>query len=98
MIVPSRVTTRRVARISERTGFIAAAFSIRRGYNSPVPPAMQLPSARELARNIRRRHVSTRDVMQESLARIHQFNPVLNAIVAKLDDDQCLALADDADR
>src|SRR5205085_9737852 len=32
------------------------------------------------------------------LARIHQFNPVLNAIVAKLDDDQCLALADDADR
>ena len=36
--------------------------------------------------------------MAAHLARIERFNPRLNAIVAKLDDDQCLALADAADR
>lgn len=36
--------------------------------------------------------------MAEHLARINEHNPTLNAIVAKLDDEQCLALADEADR
>ncbi len=36
--------------------------------------------------------------MAEHLGRINQRNPALNAIVAKLDDDKCLALADEADR
>src|SRR5438132_12257693 len=55
-------------------------------------------AARELADLIRKRHVSSREVMAEHLGRINQHNPTLNAIVAKLDDDKCLALADDADR
>src|SRR5688572_19111601 len=55
-------------------------------------------SAVELARMIRTRQVSAREVMAAHLARIERFNPRLNAIVAKLDDDECLALADAADR
>jgi len=54
--------------------------------------------ARELATLIRSRHVSAREVMAAHLKQIKRVNPVLNAIVAKLDDDQCLALAGDADQ
>src|SRR5262245_25611098 len=55
-------------------------------------------TGRALAGLIRTGQVSARDVMLEHLGRINQRNPQLNAIVAKLDDDECLALADDADR
>ena len=55
-------------------------------------------SAVDLARMIRTRQVSAREVMAAHLARIERFNPRLNAIVAKLDDDACLKLADAADR
>jgi amidase len=46
---------------------------------------------------IRARKLSAREVMQAHLDRISAVNPKINAIVAKLDDDRCLALADDAD-
>jgi amidase len=55
-------------------------------------------SGRELASLIRSRKVSAREVMVAHLDRIKRLNPTLNAIVAKLDDDQCLSRADDADR
>lgn len=55
-------------------------------------------SARDLARQIRSRQVSCREVMSAFLAQIARLNPQLNAIVAKLDDDACLALADKADK
>jgi amidase len=55
-------------------------------------------SAREAAALIRARKLSAREVMAAHLARINEKNPTLNAIVAKLDDDECLALADEADR
>ena len=55
-------------------------------------------SAIELATLIRTRKASAREVMAAHLARIRKVNPTINAIVAKLDDDACLALADDADR
>ena len=54
-------------------------------------------SARELAQQIRSRHVSCREVMSAFLAQIARLNPQLNAIVAKLDDAASLALADKAD-
>jgi amidase len=54
--------------------------------------------ARELAAAIRAREISAREVMAAHLARIAEWNPRLNAIVAKLDDDACLALADEADQ
>ena len=46
---------------------------------------------------IRARKVSAREVMTAFLAQISRLNPELNAIVNKLDDDACLALADKAD-
>jgi len=55
-------------------------------------------SGRELVALIRARELSAREVMTAHLARINERNPALNAIVAKLDDDECLALADEADR
>jgi amidase len=54
-------------------------------------------SVRDLARKIHARSVSAREVMTEYLKRINRLNPTLNAIVARLDDDVCLALADAAD-
>jgi len=54
-------------------------------------------SATELARLIQSRRLSARELMQAHLERIRRVNPALNAIVAKLDDEQCLALAAAAD-
>ena len=74
--------------------------------SSRVPtPESQAPSssdlcflnAVDLAALIRERKVSAREVMAAHLERIRQLNPKLNAIVSKLDDDKCLALADAAD-
>jgi amidase len=55
-------------------------------------------SARELAQLVRTRTISARAVMAAFLDQIARLNPKINAIVAKLDDDRCLALADEADR
>ncbi len=54
-------------------------------------------SGRELAALIRARDVSAREVMAAHLQQIDRINPKINAIVAKLTDEQCLALADAAD-
>ena len=55
-------------------------------------------SARDLAALIRSRQVSAREVMTAHLRQIEQINPTINAIVGKLADEDCLALADAADR
>ncbi|HEY2922782.1 MAG TPA: amidase family protein, partial [Candidatus Binatia bacterium] len=55
-------------------------------------------SACELAQLIRARSISAREVMTAFLRQIERINPRINAIVAKLDDDKCLALAEEADR
>jgi amidase len=57
-----------------------------------------LTSARELVALMRERRVSARQVMTAHLERIHRINPAINAIVARLPDERCLALADEADR
>jgi amidase len=54
-------------------------------------------SAIDLARLIRGKKISAREVMAAHLAQIQRINPRINAIVAKLPDDRCLALADEAD-
>jgi amidase len=46
---------------------------------------------------IRTRHVSAREVMAAFLAQIERLNPVLNAIVAMRPEEECLALAHEAD-
>lgn len=63
-----------------------------------IADALCFSSARELAGQIRSRQVSAREVMTAFLSQIHRCNPQLNAIVALLDDQSCLALADAADR
>ncbi|MGH9331997.1 MAG: amidase family protein, partial [Vicinamibacterales bacterium] len=55
-------------------------------------------SAKELTGLIRTRKLSAREVMAAHLAQINRLNPKINAIVAKLPDHRCLALADEADR
>ena len=55
-------------------------------------------SATELVRLIRARKLSAREIMAAHLERIALANPKVNAIVAKLDDAACLALADAADK
>src|SRR5678815_2732502 len=55
-------------------------------------------SACELTRLLRSRAVSAREIMAAFLDQIARFNPKINAIVAKFNDDKCLALADEAGR
>lgn len=59
--------------------------------------ALCFASARDLAQQIRSRKISARELMSACLSQINRLNPQLNAIVAMLDDQQCLALADQAD-
>ena len=54
--------------------------------------------ARALEDLVRTREVSAREVMAAHLDQISRLNPMLNAIVARRPDDECLALADEADR
>lgn len=61
------------------------------------PDELCFTDARVLASLIRDRKVSAREVMAAHLRQIARLNPKVNAIVAKLDDDRCLALADQAD-
>src|SRR5438552_520057 len=92
---------------TDRRGFLqAAGVTVAMGAAAETaPPATPGPSSdlcftsgRELARLVRARKLSAREVMKAHLARIARVNPRVNAIVAKLDDDRCLALADEADR
>ena len=54
-------------------------------------------TARELARRIRARELSAREVMAAHLAQIERVNPRVNAIVTQIAPEQALALADAAD-
>ena len=72
--------------------------SLQEGEMDVSADALCFSSARELAAQIRSRQVSAREVMTAFLSQIHRCNPRLNAIVARLDDESCLALADAADR
>ena len=55
-------------------------------------------TANELSQAIRQGSVSCTEVMQAYLNRIHRYNPVYNAIVSLVDDDELLRQAGDADR
>jgi amidase len=75
--------------------------SMTSGSGSSVPASASdlcFMSARDLAGLIHVRKLSAREVMQAYVDRINRFNPTLNAIVARLPDDRCLALAGEADR
>lgn len=88
----------------DRRAFIKAASTsaivgaVASNANAATADELCFTSAVELARLIRSRQVSAREVMAAHLEQINRVNPRLNAIVAKLDDDECLALAEAADR
>jgi amidase len=52
----------------------------------------------ELARRIKSRQLSCRDVMQAFLAQIERFNPLVNAIVSQQDADLLLRQSEERDR
>jgi amidase len=60
--------------------------------------ALCFAGPRDLAAQIRSKQVSAREVMCAFLSRINRLNPQLNAIVGRLDEADCLRLADAADR
>src|ERR1044072_5407266 len=67
--------------------------------SAPMPSAdLCFTAARDLARMIRDKKISAREVMAAHLAQINRINPKINAIVAKLADAKCLALADETER
>lgn len=54
-------------------------------------------TATELARKIRERGLSAREVMEAHLAQIERVNPKVNAIITQISDEAALNLADAAD-
>ncbi|HEV8409520.1 MAG TPA: amidase [Gemmatimonadaceae bacterium] len=63
-----------------------------------MPNSLCFTSGRELAAMIRTKKISARELMAAHLEQIARVNPKINAVVAKLDDAKCLALAGEADR
>ncbi len=55
-------------------------------------------SASQLSAAIRTRQVSCVEVMRAYLERIHHYNPIYNAIVSMVDDDELYRQAELADR
>jgi len=85
-------------RVNGAPGPAAAAVGAAAGAAARRSGDLNFMTATELAGLLRSRAVSAREVMAAHLERISRVNPKLNAIVAKLDDDRCLALADEADK
>jgi amidase len=54
-------------------------------------------TATEIARRIRAKELSCREVMEAHLTRIEEVNPIVNAIVTRIPPEKALALADVAD-
>ncbi len=78
----------------------ASAFPLtvtRRATAAELPTDVTAMTATTLSAAIRQRLVSCEEVMRAYLAHIHRFNPVYNAIVSMLPDDECIALSRGAD-
>ncbi|MGD9360190.1 MAG: amidase family protein, partial [Desulfobacterales bacterium] len=54
-------------------------------------------TATEMVQQIRKKALSCREVMTAHLNQIERVNPIVNAIVTRIPDEQALALADAAD-
>ncbi|MGI9292628.1 MAG: amidase, partial [Pseudomonadales bacterium] len=63
-----------------------------------MPDQITSMSASELSRAIRKKDVSCVEVMQAYLQRIHEYNPLYNAIVSLADDAELIAQARLADK
>jgi amidase len=65
---------------------------------SELPADLTSMSASQLSAAIRQRQVTCVEVMQAYLERIHRYNPVYNAIVSMVDDDELIKQAKLGDR
>src|ERR1700692_222866 len=74
-----------------------AASSVAAATASTATPALCYRSGRELPTLLRTRQLSSRELMSAHLEAIRLWNPHLNAIVARLPDEECLRLAQSAD-
>ena len=63
-----------------------------------LPADITSMSASRLSEAIRARHVSCVAVMQAYLDRIHRYNPVYNAVISMVDEDELIRQAELADR
>jgi len=89
----------------DRRQFLGAASGMGMAMSLPAKlAASELPaditdlSAAQLSAAIREQQVSCVDVMRAYLERIHRYNPVYNAIVSMVDDDELLRQAELADQ
>jgi amidase len=76
---------------------VLMAIGTRKLAASELPSDLTDMSASVLSAAIDQRHVSCVEVMQAYLERIHRYNPVYNAIVSMVDDDELLKQAQLAD-
>jgi len=67
-------------------------------FAASLPADLTSLTASDLSDAILLRNVSCTEVMQAYLARIHRYNPVYNAIVSLVNDDDLLAQAREADQ
>jgi len=87
----------------ESTSSLGAALALpflRTGtaFAQDLPADITSLSASQLSAAIRKRQVRCVEVMRAYLARIHRYNPVYNAIVSMVDDDELVRQAERADR
>ena len=88
-----------VGGVTEPLHLFARAAPARAAPDAPAPANdLCFMSAREVVTLIQTRKVSAREVMAAHLKQISRVNPAINAIVAKVDDAKCLALAEEADQ
>ena len=85
------------ASINAGVAMLAASGAARRAFAAALPVNITEFSATDLSAAIAGREVSCREVMQAYLERIHRYNPVYNAVIGMLPDDECLDLAEIAD-
>ena len=70
----------------------------RRLFAATLPADLTSLDATDLSAAIYQKHASCAEVMQAYLDRIHNYNPVYNAIVGMVDDDDLLSQAQEADQ
>ncbi len=86
-----------VAALGGALATAGAAAAGRRRVAAAAPPDPCDADATDQLRLLHARQLSARELMQAHLARIARLNPSVNALVARLPDAQCLALAEAVD-
>ena len=87
----------------KRTSSLGAALALpllrtRTAFAQKLPADITGMNASQLSAAIRDRQVRCVEVMQAYLERIHRYNPVYNAIVSMVDEDELIERAERADR